>query len=107
MTYYYRLKLQTTHLLTLHYSTFTFRMTPSLQTAIQSALQAFAPLSPAEGPATPLREAALSLLDTLAYRSDKTIALPGSKPEAFLELIRQSNLRLPCDNSQSVNRQKI
>ena len=76
----------------------------TLQTAIQSALLA---LSPAEGPAAPLREAALSLLDTLAYRSDKTIALPGSKPEAFLELIRQSNLRLPCDNSQSVNRQKI
>ena len=46
----------------------------TLQTSIQSALQAFAPLSPAEGPATPLREAALSLLDTLGYRSDKTIA---------------------------------
>jgi len=52
-------------------------MTPSLQTSIQSALLA---LIPVEGQAAPLREAALSLLDTLGNRSDKTIAdLYGQK----------------------------
>ena len=69
-------------------------MTPSLQTSIQSALQAF--------PTTPLREAALSLLDTLGYRSDKTIALPGSQPGAFLELIRQSNPDAPFDPKKAL-----
>ena len=64
-------------------------MPSDLHISIQSALQAF--------PTTPLREAALALLDTLGYRSDKTIALPGSKPEAFLELIRQSNPDAPFD----------
>ena len=74
-------------------------MTPSLQSSLQSALQA---LSPVEGPTTPLREAALSLLDTLGYRSDKTITLPGSKPEAFLELIRQSNPDAPFDPKKAL-----
>ena len=55
-------------------------MPTDLKATIQSALQAF--------PAKPLCETALSLLDTLGYRSDKTIALEGSKPQAFLELLQ-------------------
>ncbi len=39
---------------------------------------------------TPLREAALNLLSTLDYQSDKTIQLDDSSPQAFLEFIQQN-----------------
>jgi REP element-mobilizing transposase RayT/type I restriction-modification system DNA methylase subunit len=59
--------------------------------SIQSALKALEQLSPSKGQADPatFRESALSLLATLGYQSDKTITLPGSKPSAFLDLIRE------------------
>jgi adenine-specific DNA-methyltransferase len=52
---------------------------PDLRQPIQSALQAF--------PSQPLRIAALSLLDTLGYRSERTLILEDSKPQAFLDLV--------------------
>lgn len=39
----------------------------------------------------PLHNAALSLLGTLGYRSDKTIEIPGSDPLAFLDLLAEHN----------------
>ncbi len=53
------------------------------RTSIESNLQAFA--------LTPLRQASLDLLDTLDYRSDKTTDLEDSKPQTFLDFIKEHN----------------
>lgn len=52
---------------------------PELREDIKSALQSLI--------SQPLREASLVLLATLGYRSDRTLVLEGSKPQAFLDLI--------------------
>ena len=52
---------------------------PELREDIKSALQSLI--------SRPLREASLALLSTLGYRSDRTLVLEGSKPQAFLDLI--------------------
>ena len=49
----------------------------------EASLKAFA--------VAPLRQAALDLLGTLGYRSDKTIDLEGSRPKAFLDFIAENN----------------
>ena len=50
---------------------------------VQAALQSFE--------SKPLRDAAISLLDTLGYSSDKTIEIPDSDPNAFLNLLAEHN----------------
>ena len=50
---------------------------------VQVALQSFE--------SKPLRDAAISLLDTLGYGSDKTIEIPDSDPSAFLNLLAEHN----------------
>ena len=50
---------------------------------IEASLKAFA--------SAPVRQAALGLLGTLGYRSDKTIDLEGSRPKAFLDFIAENN----------------
>lgn len=52
---------------------------PELREDIKSALWSLI--------SQPLREASLALLATLGYRSDRTLVLEGSKPQAFLDLI--------------------
>ena len=52
-----------------------------LRPKIEAALKAFV------GHAS-LRDCATALLDTLGYHSDRTVPVEGSKPEAFLEMIR-------------------
>lgn len=52
---------------------------PELREDIKSALQSLI--------SQPLRQASLALLGTLGYRSDRTLVLEGSKPQAFLDLI--------------------
>lgn len=56
---------------------------PDHRTSIQTALQAFH--------TRPLREAALDLLGTLGYRSDKTLHLPNATPATFHDIIREHN----------------
>ncbi|MFN4944196.1 MAG: hypothetical protein ACK5G9_10450, partial [Akkermansiaceae bacterium] len=56
---------------------------PDLRQPIQTALQAFT--------SQPLRKASLTLLDTLGYRSDRTLILEGSKPQAFLDLAKSQS----------------
>ena len=51
--------------------------------SIQAALQSF------ESKA--LRKAVISLLNILGYNSDKTIEIPDSDPQAFLELLAEHN----------------
>ena len=53
---------------------------PDLRDEIKTALQDFN--------SKPLRKSALTLLDILGYRSDRTLALEGSKPQAFLDLVQ-------------------
>lgn len=62
---------------------------PDLRQPIQTALQAIT--------SQPLRQAALALLDTLGYRSDRTLVLEGSKPQAFLNLIQSQTSPLKFD----------
>ena len=64
------------------------------RTSIASNLQAFAP--------TPLRQASLDLLATLGYQSDKTIELEGSKPQAFLDFIKQHNPAAPFNEEKAL-----
>ena len=45
----------------------------------------------------PLREASLALLDSLGYRSDKTIVVPGSSPKAFIEMLAEQHLDVTID----------
>lgn len=54
-----------------------------LREDIKTALQAFE--------SKPLHDASLALLDTLGYKSDKTIRVPKSDPEAFLGLLAEHN----------------
>ena len=56
---------------------------PDHRTSIQTALQAFN--------TRPLREAALDLLGTLGYRSDKILHLPDTTPATFHDFIREHN----------------
>jgi hypothetical protein len=53
---------------------------PELREDIKSDLQSLI--------SQPLRQASLSLLATLGYRSDRTLILEGSKPQAFLDLVQ-------------------
>lgn len=53
---------------------------PELREDIKSDLQSLI--------SQPLRQASLSLLATLGYRSDRTLELEGSKPQAFLDLVQ-------------------
>ena len=62
-------------------------MPTDLKTSIQSALQAFAPLSSIEGPSADFSAGHLALLKTLGYSSDKTFPIAGAKPTAFLEML--------------------
>ncbi|MCU7960321.1 MAG: Eco57I restriction-modification methylase domain-containing protein [gamma proteobacterium symbiont of Bathyaustriella thionipta] len=54
-----------------------------LRNDIRAALQSFE--------SRPLHDAAIGLLETLGYRSDKTIEIPGSDPRAFLQLLAEHN----------------
>ena len=67
---------------------------PNLRQPIQSALQAFT--------SQPLRKAALSLLETLGYRSDRTLVLEGSKPQAFLDLVQSQATPLKFDPEKAL-----
>ena len=57
--------------------------TNDLRNDIRAALQSFE--------SQPLHDAAIGLLGTLGYRSDKTIEIPDSDPQAFLELLAEHN----------------
>lgn len=61
---------------------------------IQFALQAFE--------SKPLHEASLALLNTLGYSSDKTIEIPDSDPEAFLELLVEHNPNIEINKEKSL-----
>ena len=65
-----------------------------LRASITTALNAFN--------SAPLRQASLDLLATLGYRSDKTVALEGSKPKAFLQLLRDNNPGLAFDEKKAL-----
>lgn len=67
---------------------------PSLRQPIQSALASFT--------TQPLRKAALALLDTLGYRSDRTMLLDGSKPQAFLDLVQSQPTSLKFDPDKAL-----
>jgi type I restriction-modification system DNA methylase subunit len=67
---------------------------PDHRSRIATSLQAFA--------AAPVRQAALDLLDTLGYRSDKTVALEGSKPKAFLDFIAENNPEAAFDEKKAL-----
>jgi adenine-specific DNA-methyltransferase len=67
---------------------------PDLRQPIQSCLQAFT--------SQPLRKASLALLDTLGYRSDRTLVLEGSKPQAFLNLIQSQTSPLKFDPEKAL-----
>ena len=56
---------------------------PDLRDSIQSCLQDFN--------SKPMRKAALTLLSTLGYHSDRTLILEGSKPQAFLDLAQSQS----------------
>jgi hypothetical protein len=67
---------------------------PDLRDQIQTALQAFN--------SQPLRKAALALLDTLGYRSDRTLVLEDSKPQAFLELVQSQHTSAKFDEAKAL-----
>lgn len=67
---------------------------PDLRSTIQPKLLAFSNAS--------LRQASLDLLDTLGYQSDKTVELEDSKPQAFLDLLAQSNPDASFDNKKAL-----
>ncbi len=67
---------------------------PDLKDTLTSDLQAF--------PGQPLRESSLSLLRTLGYHSDKNVALDGSSPQAFLDLLTQSKPDANFDQSTTL-----
>ncbi|MBN8457531.1 MAG: Eco57I restriction-modification methylase domain-containing protein [Verrucomicrobia bacterium] len=56
---------------------------PDLRKSIETNLQAFT--------TQPLRKTSLTLLDILGYRSDRTLILEGSKPQAFLDLAQSQS----------------
>ena len=57
-------------------------MSESLRSDLCAALSAFA--------TTPLREASLSFFKTLGYSSQRTVIVPKSSPQAFLDLFAKS-----------------
>jgi len=67
---------------------------PDLRDEIKTALQAFT--------SQPLRKAAITLLDTLGYRSDRTLVLEGSKPQAFLDLIQSQPAATKFDPTKAL-----
>ena len=67
---------------------------PDLRQPIQARLQDFS--------AQPLRKASLALLDTLGYRSDRTLILEGSKPAAFLDLAQSQSGGLKFDPEKAL-----
>ncbi|EDY85256.1 hypothetical protein VDG1235_4891 [Verrucomicrobiia bacterium DG1235] len=67
---------------------------PDLKTNIQTCLNNFVPKK--------LRQSALDLLATLGYSSDKTVELEGSKPQAFLDLLAQSNPDAQFDKKKAL-----
>lgn len=67
---------------------------PDLRDQIQSVLQTFN--------SQPLRKAALALLDTLGYRSDRTLVLEGSKPQAFLDLVKSQSSPTKFDETKAL-----
>jgi hypothetical protein len=66
---------------------------PDLRDKITTSLQDFR--------SKPLRQAALSLLDTLGYRSDRTLDIKGSK-HAFLDLIASQGGQTKFDESKAL-----
>ena len=66
---------------------------PELREDIKSALQSLI--------SQPLREASLALLSTLGYRSDRTLVLEGSKPQAFLDLIESQGGATKFDSEKA------
>lgn len=66
----------------------------SLRQPIQSALTTIA--------SGPLRDAAIRLLKTLGYESDRTVNLPGSKPQAFLDFITTHGSAPKFDESKAL-----
>lgn len=68
--------------------------TIDLRDKIRSALEAFA--------SQPLRQACLSFLDILGYRSDRTIVLEGSKPQAFLDFVQSQITPLKFDPEKAL-----
>lgn len=67
---------------------------PDHRPTIKSHLQAFT--------AGSLRQASFDLLGVLGYRSDKTIALDGSKPKTFLNFIRENNPEANFDEQKAL-----
>jgi hypothetical protein len=66
---------------------------PELREDIKSALQSHI--------SQPLRDASLALLSTLGYRSDRTLVLEGSKPQAFLDLIESQGGATKFDSEKA------
>lgn len=65
-----------------------------LRGSIHAALQSFE--------SNPLPEAASTLLNTLGYSSDKTIEIPGSDPQAFLELLAEHNQDIEINREKAL-----
>lgn len=65
-----------------------------LRENLQSALQEFE--------SEPLHEASIELLNTLGYGSDKTIEIPDSDPEAFLELLIEHNPNIEINKEKAL-----
>lgn len=69
-------------------------MPADLRESIQSVLAAFAE--------KPLRQAAVGLLNTLGYQSDRTLDLAASKPEAFRNLIAGEGAQSRFDEAKAL-----
>lgn len=69
-------------------------MPSDLRDSIQSALASFAEKS--------LRAAATGLLGTLGYESHRKLDLPGSKPQAFLDLIAAQSAQTRFDEAKAL-----
>jgi len=65
-----------------------------IRQAIRTSLQAFENKS--------LREASLCLLETLGYKSDKTITVPDADPKAFLQLLDDHNPAVTIDKDKAL-----
>ena len=67
---------------------------PDLRDEIKTALRDFN--------SKPLRKSALTLLDILGYRSDRTLVLEGSKPHAFLDLVQSQPAATKFDSTKAL-----
>ena len=67
---------------------------PDLRDEIKTALQDFN--------SKPLRKSALTLLDILGYRSDRTLILEGSKPQAFLDIVQSQPAATKFDSIKAL-----